>query len=149
MRLAALVWLLIAPLCVGIRAADPGQPARSAIFLFGPAGAEAGRQAARTAVPVSRHWLSEPGSTAELRRSGSVDALPLEANTPSKTIEPAFLNAAREARDTDPDTFLNSLDRAAQALAGRPGLRILVTVVETPPLSADGETQLKQTIDFC
>jgi len=149
MRPAGLVWLLIAPLCIAIRAADPAPPARSAIFLFGPAGAEAGRQAARTVMAVSRHWLSEPGSTAELRRSGSVDALPLEAKTPAKTIEPAFLNAAREARDTDPDTFLNALDRAAQALAGRPGLRILVTVVETPPLSADAETQLKQTIDFC
>ncbi len=98
---------------------------------------------------VSRRWLSEPGSTAELRSSGSVDALPLDVKSPAKTIEPAFLNAAREARDTDPDTFLNSLDRAVQSLASRPGLRILVTVVETPPLSSDAEAQLKQIIDFC
>ena len=157
MRTTALAWLVFAPLCASIRAgngqsspaADPSQGARSAIFLFGPAGAEAARQAARTVVAVSRHWLSQPGSTAELRRSGSVDALSLDARTPAKSIEPAFLNAAREARDTDPDTFLNSLDRAAQSLANRPGLRILVTVVETPPLSQDAEAQLKQTIDFC
>jgi hypothetical protein len=153
MRTPALVWLLFAPMCAtygqSAPAAAPGQSARSAIFLFGPAGAEAARQAARATVAVSRHWLSQPGSTAELRRSGSVDALALDAKTPAKAIEPAFLNAAREARDTDPDTFLNSLDRATQALASRPGLRILVTIVETPPLSADAETQLKQTIDFC
>jgi hypothetical protein len=157
MRTTALVWLVFAPLCASIcagngqstPAADARQSARSAIFLFGPAGAEAARQAARTAVAVSRHWLSQPGSTAELRRSGSVDALPLAAQTRAKSIEPAFLSAAREARDTDPETFLNSLDRAAQSLASRPGLRILVTVVETPPLSFDAETQLKQTIDFC
>jgi hypothetical protein len=149
----ALVWLLCAPLCAShaqsAPAAAPAQSSRSAIFLFGPAGAEAARQAARTAAAVSRHWLSQPGSTAELRRSGSVDSLPLDAKIPAKSIEPAFLTAAREARDTDPDTYLNSLDRAAQSLAARPGLRILVTVVETPPLSVDAETQLKQTIDFC
>src|ERR1022692_2397420 len=157
MRTTAHVWLVLTPLCVSIcasngqsaPAAAPGQSARSAIFLFGPAGADAARQAARTAVAVSRHWLSQPGATAELRRSGSVDALTLEAKTPAKSIEPAFLDAAREARETDPDSFLNSLDRAAQSLASRPGLRILVTVVETPPLSLDAETQLKQTIEFC
>jgi hypothetical protein len=148
MRIVALAWLL----CVGSAQSTPPAPAlsaRSAIFLFGPAGAEASRQAARAAVAVSRHWLSQPGSTAELRRSGSVDALSLEAGIPAKSIEPAFLNAAREARETDPDTFLNALDRAAQALAGRPGLRILVTAVETPPLSHDAENQLKQIIDYC
>ncbi len=152
MRTATVGWLLFAPLCASHGqgpAAALDQSARSAIFLFGPAGAEAARQAARIAVGVSRHWLSEPGSAAELRSSGSVDALPLDVKSPAKSIEPAFLNAAREARDADPDTFLNSLDRAVQSLASRPGLRILVTVVDTPPLSSDAEAQLKQTIDFC
>ena len=157
MRITALVWLLFAPLGASIcassgqsaPAATPGQSARSAIFLLGPAGAEAARQASRSAVAVCRHWLSQAGSTAELRRSGSVDALPLDAKISAKSVETAFLNAAREARDTDPETFLNSLDRAAQALATRPGERILVTVVETPPLSSDAENQLKRTIDFC
>ena len=153
MRTTVLVWMVVAPFCAsqaqGPPAADLGPSARSAIFLFGPAGAEAARQAARTTVAASRRWLSQPGSTAELRRSGSMDALPLDARISAKSIEPAFLNAAREARDTDPDTFLNSLDRAAQSLATRPGVRILVTVVETPPLSQDAETQLQQIIDFC
>jgi hypothetical protein len=153
MRTTALVCLLFTAFGASngqnSAAAAPDGSTRSAIFLFGPAGAEAARQAARTAAASSRHWLAKPNSTAELRRSGSVDALALYAKTPAKSIEPAFLNAAREARDTDPDTFLSSLDRAAQALATRPGLRILVAMVETPPLSADAEIQLKQTIDFC
>ncbi len=153
MRTKALVWLLAAPLCTSrgqsTPPAVPDSSARSAIFLFGPAGAEGARQAARTAAAASRDWLRQPGSTAELRRSGSVDVLPLSARIPAKSIEPAFLTAAREARDIDPEVFLNSLDRAAQALAARPGLRILVTVVETPPLSAEDEVQLKQTIAFC
>jgi hypothetical protein len=143
MRITALAGLLLAPLC------GYSQSARSAVFLFGPAGADAARQAARTAVAVSRHWLSRPGSAAELCRSGSVDPLALDAKTPNKSIEPAFLAAARESRDSDPETFLNSLDRAAQSLAGRPGLRILIAIVETPPLSSDAETQLQRTIDFC
>lgn len=150
MRTTALVWLFFAPLCSSLaQETSTAPPARSAIFLFGPAGAEAGRQAAHTAVSASRHWLSQPGSTAELRRSGNADGLSLDLKTPAKTIEPAFLTAAREARDTDPDTFLNSLDRAAQSLAARPGLHILVVVAETPSLSADAEAQLQQTIDFC
>jgi hypothetical protein len=151
MRTTALVWLfsaLAASATPTAPAASPDQ-ARSAIFLFGPAGAESARQAARTAASVARHWLSQPGSTAELRRAGSVDALPLDARTSVKAAEPSFLNAARDARDTDPDAFLNSLDRAAQALAGRPGLRLLVAIAEEPPLSTDAETQLKLTIDFC
>jgi hypothetical protein len=112
-------------------------------------GAEAARQAARTAAAASRHWLSQPGSAVELRHTGSVDASPLDARTAAKSMESAFLDAARDARDTDADAFLTSLDRAAQALASRPGLRILVTTVETLPLSFGAETQLKQTIDFC
>lgn len=152
MRTTAVAWLLCAPLAASsgqtAPAASPAPP-RSAIFLFGPAGAESTRQAARTAASVARHWLSQPASSAELARTGSVDTLPLDATAPAKVMEPDFLNAARAARDTDPDAFLNSLDRAAQSLASRPGLRLLVTIVEQPPLSTDAGSQLRQTIEFC
>jgi hypothetical protein len=146
MRTAAFAWLLL----LGVNPpASTAETARSAIFLFGPAGAESARQTVKAAAAVSRHWLNQPGSSAELRCTGNVDALPLDSKTPTKALEPAFLNAARQARDTDPAAFLNSLDRAAQALAGRPGERLLVTVVEEPPLSTDAEGQLKQILDFC
>src|SRR5579871_2434458 len=150
MRSALLVCLSVVPLC-GLP--GPGTPAagpqRSAVFLFGPAGAESARQAARTAAAVTHRWLSEPDSAAELRRAGSADTLPLDAKATVKTLEPLFLNAARGARDSDPETFINALDRAAQSLAGRPGLRILVAIVEQPPLSSDAEAQLRQTIQYC
>lgn len=153
MRTTALVWLFCAPplACFGQGEAShpPDQPSRSAIFLFGPAGAEDARQAARSTAAAAHHWLKAPGSTAELRRTGSLEALPLGPGASAKAIAPPFLEAARAARDSDPAAFLNSLDQAAQALAGHSGLRILVTIVEEPPLSADAESQLAQIVDFC
>src|SRR5580658_10827572 len=102
MRTIAFAWLLFAPM---VFAASPDPAAgRVAIFLFGPAGAESARQAARAAAAAGRRWLGQPGSTAELRRAGSMDALPLDSRTPAKSIEQAFLKAARLGRDTDPDT---------------------------------------------
>src|ERR1039458_672404 len=110
MRTTALVWLLFAPFCAShgqsTSAGAPAQSARSAIFLFGPAGAEAARQAARTAVAVSRHWLSQPGSAAELRRSGSVDALPLDAKIPAKSIEPWAKHFSGRTRPILPVRYL-------------------------------------------
>jgi hypothetical protein len=147
MRTIALAWLLCARI---VLAASPDPAAgRVAIFLFGPAGAESARQGARAAAAAGRRWLSQPGSTAELRRAGSMDALPLDAGTPTKSVEQAFLNAARQGRDTDPDTFLSSLDAAAQSLARRPGLRLLVAVTEEPSLSGDGENLLQHVVEFC
>ncbi|HVN03040.1 MAG TPA: hypothetical protein VMT86_01415 [Bryobacteraceae bacterium] len=145
MRIAAVVCLLTAPL--GALAADGA--ARTAIFLVGPVGAESARDAARGAASVARHWLEEPGSAAEMRRAGSLDFLPFEPRSPVKSMEVALFEAAQAVRDTDPEVFLNALDRAAQALAGRVGLRILVVIVEEPPLSTAGETQLKQIVDYC
>ena len=149
MRVLALLWLLSAPLAATGQNAKPDADSRSAVFLFGPSGAEASRLAARAAASAAHRWLSKPASTAELRHSGSADPLPLEPNSGVKSIEPAFLAVARAARDTDPDAFLNALDRAAQSLALHPGVRVLVAVVEAPPLSADAEAQLNHTVEFC
>jgi len=146
MRTLVLVCLLSTALF-----ADAGAEAtqRSAIFLFGPAGADQGRQAARVAAVAARQWAKEAGSAAELRRAGSAEAMPLDPKASAKPIEEAFLNAAKLARDTDPETFLTSLDAAAQALVQRHGLRLLVTIVENLPLSTDGENTLTQLIAFC
>ena len=78
-----------------------------------------------------------------------MDALPLDAGTPAKSIEQAFLNAARLGRDTDPDTFLSSLDAAAQSLARRPGLRLLVAIAEEPSLSTEAESLMLHIVEFC
>ena len=147
MRTIAFAWLLCAPIALAA-SSDPAS-GRAAIFLFGPAGADNARQAARAAATDGRRWLREPGSTAELRRAGSMDALPLDAATPAKAIEQAFAAAASLGRDTDADTFLSSLDAAAQALARRPGLRLLVAIAEEPSLSSDGENLLQHIVEFC
>ena len=147
MRTVVFAWLLCASNALAA-APDPGA-GRVAIFLFGPAGAESARQGARAATAASRRWLSKPGSTAELRRAGSMDALPLDSGTPAKSVEQAFLNAARQGRDADPDTFLSSLDAAAQSLARRPGLHLLVAIAEEPSLSSDAGNLLHQIIEFC
>ncbi len=122
---------------------------RSAIFLFGPTGAEHARIAARAAASTARQWMKESGSMAELRRTGSLDSAPLDGKSPGKTFEQTFLSAAREARDSDTPAFLSALDGAAQALAHQSGLRLLVTIVENPPLSTEGETTLNQIVEFC
>src|SRR5579872_1990760 len=122
---------------------------RSAMFLFGPAGGEHAREAARSSASAARRWLSGPNSSAEVQFAGSLDGVPLDPKTPSKLFEQAFLDAARQGRDSDPAAFLSSLDAAAQALARRPGLRLLVAVAENPPLSSDGESMLKQIVEFC
>jgi hypothetical protein len=122
---------------------------RSAIFLFGPEGAEHARQTAHAAASTARRWLKQPGSTAELRRTGSADIAPLDGNVPAKPLDELFLKAAREGRDSDPAALLTALDSAAQALGRRPGLRLLVAVVENPPLSGEAETALNQIVEFC
>ena len=123
--------------------------ARSAIFLFGPGGAEHARHSAQVAASTARRWLKQPESTAELRRAGSLDSLQLAGQAPTKSVDEQFLTFAREARDSDLAALLAALDSAAQALARQPGLRVLVAVVEAPPLSGEAEIALKQIIEFC
>ena len=78
-----------------------------------------------------------------------MDVLPVVASTPAKSIEGTFLEAARLGRDADVDTFLSSLDAATQALARRPGLRLLVAVAEEPSLSTEAENVLQHIVEFC
>ncbi|HTQ55985.1 MAG TPA: hypothetical protein VMI94_16065 [Bryobacteraceae bacterium] len=143
MRTAVLGFLLLRLL-----AAAPGSE-RSAIFLFGPASADGARQAAHAASTVAYRWLSQPDSWGELRRAGSIEGLVLDPKARTRALDPLFQEAARQARDTDPDAFLRSLDRAAQSVALRPGLHLLVTIVEEPALSTEAQTELKQIVAFC
>lgn len=130
-------------------AAAPDQTSgRSIIFLFGPAGAEQARAAARAVAATFRRWLSQPGSAAELRSAGNLDGVQLD-RVAAKAAEPLFLEAAKQARDSAPEAFLSALDSAAQALARRPGLRLLVAFAEAPPLSTEGESFLTQITRFC
>jgi hypothetical protein len=122
---------------------------RSIVFVFGPSGAETARQTARAAAGTARQWLKNPGASAEIRRAGSAEVQTLDAKMPLKQFEQTFLDAARQARESDATGFLSTVDLASQVLSHRPGMRIIVAVLEAPPLSGDAEGTVKQIIEFC
>src|ERR1035441_1946087 len=68
---------------------------------------------------------------------------------PLKQFEQTFLDAARQARESDAAGFLSAVDLASQVLSHRPGKRLIVAVLEGPPLSGDAEGTVKQIIEFC
>lgn len=122
---------------------------RTVVILFGPGGAEPGRQAARASAAAARRWLDKGGSTVELRRAGNPEGLVPDPKLSSKQWEQAFLDTAREARESDLAGFLSSLEAAAQALGQRTGTKLIVVMLESPPLSAESENRLRQTTDIC
>jgi hypothetical protein len=148
MRNFSLVPMLVL-LAAGAVAAPPAESDRSLLVLFGPAGSEVSRQAAHSAASTARRWFKGGGTIVEVQRAGQVDAVSIPAGISSKELEQAFVVAARVARDTDPATFVNSLDGASQSLARRPGLRLLLAVLEDRPLSGELESTLKQLTESC
>src|SRR5208337_5159965 len=123
--------------------------ARSIVFVFGPAGTETGRVAARAAAGMARQWLRNDGDSAEIRRAGSAAVLALSAQTPPKQFDQSFLDAARQGRESDAAGFLSALDLASQVRSRRPGMRLIVALVEGPPVSGEAEATVRQIIDFC
>ena len=67
----------------------------------------------------------------------------------SRQIEQIFQDAARQARESDAAGFLSALDLASQVLSRRPGMRLIVAVLEGPPLSGEAEGTAKQIVEFC
>jgi len=120
---------------------------RSAIFLFGPEGAEAARETSSAVAGPARRWLSAPGSSLEVRKSGTQEGVRASPKMPARALEQLLLEAARGARDADPAAFLNSFEAAAQALEGQAGERWLVLILETPPLSTAAEETLKLIVE--
>jgi hypothetical protein len=130
-------------------AAPAGNAAKSAIFVFGPGGAEPAKRGALGATSAAKSWVKSPDSWAELRRLSDTGDVVLEAKTPGKQIDDAFAAASREARDSDSTTFVTRMDAAAQALALRPGVRLLVGILEAPPLSGEAESTLARLVEYC
>ncbi len=104
---------------------------------------------AHTAASTARQWLKDDGASIEIWRAGKPDGVEIPAGVTSKDLEQAFAGAARDSRDSDPLTFINSLDASAQALARRPGTRLLAAILENRPLSGESEIALKQIVEFC
>jgi len=148
MRNSSLVSLLVFLASAAV-AAPPADGDRSLLILFGPAGSEVSRQAAHSAASTARRWFKAGGAFVEVRRAGQPDGVSIPAGISSKELEQAFSEAARAARDTDPATFVSSLDSAAQSLSRRPGLRLLLGILEDRPLSGELESTLKQITESC
>jgi len=121
----------------------------SLTFVFGPGFAGTARQGARAAAAASRRWFGTTKATIELRRSGSLDGRLIEPKMTQKEMEEAFLEAAIAARATDPVTFLRSLDAAVQATALRPGVKIVIAALNSPPLSSDMERTVEHLVGLC
>jgi hypothetical protein len=148
MRNPSLVAVLV--FCVSAAvAAPPAENNRSLMVLFGPAGSEVSRQVAHSAASTARRWFKAGGAFVEVRRAGQADGVSIGSGISSKEMEQAFAEAARAARDTDPATFVSSVDAAAQSLSHRPGLRLLLGILEDRPLSGELENTLKQITGSC
>jgi hypothetical protein len=93
--------------------------------------------------------LKDSGASVEIRRTGNAEGAGIPAGISSKELERSFAEAARAARDTDPAALVSSLDSAAQWLARRPGLRLLVGILEDRPLSGELERTLQQITEYC
>ena len=121
----------------------------SLTFVFGPGFAATARQGARAAASASRHWFTTTNTTVELRRPGSLDARRIDAKMAPKEMDQVFIDTAIEARTADPATFLGSLDAAVQAAALRSGTRVVIAVLNSPPLSSDMESTVKHLVGLC
>jgi hypothetical protein len=129
--------------------APAGAADYSLTFVFGPGFAATARQGARAAASASRRWFSTTNATVELRRAGSLEGQPIAAKMAPKEMEQVFTEAALAARTADPAAFLDSLDAAIQATAQRPGVRVVIAVVNTPPLSTEMEETIKHLVGLC
>jgi hypothetical protein len=153
------LWLTIPALQLALFSAVPAScDDRSLVVLFGPTGEDAGRQAVHSIADTTHDWLKVPGATVELRRPGISEGQELTKYIQPKDLEQTFLDAAGSGRQTDLQGFLNALDKAAYALARRPGKRLLLAVLESPPPETvkamrggpeEFESRLSQTVDFC
>lgn len=121
----------------------------SLTVLFGPGFEATARKGAQAAAMASHHWLTTTNATVELRRAGSLDGQPVAAGSTQEAMEQAFTDAALQARAVDPAAFLTSLDAAVQAARLRPGTRILIAVLNSPPLSSDMERTVGHLTELC
>jgi len=117
-------------------------------FVFGPNSPEAARQSARAASAAARHWTQTSGRV-DLRRSGNPEVQSVDPATDAREIDQLFADAILAARDTDPSSFLTTLDAAVQAAAPQTGLRIVIAILNAPSFSRDGEAALDDLARLC
>ena len=131
--------------CAGAARADD----RSIVLVFGPVAADRAAAAAQVATASAHNWLKIPGATAEIRRPGAGESQELSKFMSAKDVEAALLDAARIGSKLDLVGFLNLLDTATYAAARHSGKRVVVAIVESPALSGEAASRVKQTVEFC
>jgi hypothetical protein len=151
-------WFPVVVLLAGFAAGPVHAGDRSLVIIFGPAGEKPGSLAVHSAAGTLRNWLRMDGAGVELRQPGAPNGQQLTRNMPPKDLDQALLDAARGARDTDLPGFVDALDQAADALARRPGKRLLMVFLENPGQdvlasvkggSEEIRSRLNHTIDLC
>jgi hypothetical protein len=118
-------------------------------LLFGPNSPQTARQGARAVAAAARRWLNTPGSAVAVRSAGSLESQNLDSRMDPTRIAQILAESASAARDSDPATFLTSIDNAAQSTALHPGSRVLVAIANSPPLSSEAERALIHLIEYC
>ena len=141
--------VLLVTLALGAVAPLARAEQRSLFILFGPNAAEPARQSARAAAQTARRWLRNPEATLEIRLPGSGDGFPVSSKSSPKELEQIFVDIASKLKDSDSAEFLGALHSSAQALAHRPGTRVLAAILSSPPLSSDAEQSLGQLVEYC
>ena len=101
-----------------------------------------------TAAATVRHWPRDRRHRrTEARRQPRCAAHP---SAPGRQeLERAFNDTALAARDSDPPSFLTTLDPAAQAAALQPGVRMVVAILNSRPSSSDGKRELDRLMEVC
>jgi hypothetical protein len=129
----------------------PGFSAEQGIltFVFGPSSPDAARESAHAAAGMARRWMKNGSGAVELRRAGSADVQRIDAAANPKELEQKVNDTSAAARNTDPPSFLITLDAAAQAAAVQPGTRIVVAVLNSPSFSTAGEQSLQYLAQIC
>ncbi len=118
-------------------------------FVFGPSSPAVARPSGRAVAATARQWLKTAGNVIELRRSGNPDVQQIDAAMDARKLEQVFVDAVLATRDADPPSFVLALDAAAQATATRPGLRVVVAVLNSPSFSSEGESALENLGQIC
>ena len=148
MRTKSFILSAVAVACV-VGAGSLRAEERSLVLLFGPDDAVPARAAAKAAALAAQHWLQTPGSVVQLRSADALDAIAITGKANAKDMERAFIDHALKGGEADFASFLTSLDSSVQSLAQRPGLRLLVLVIKSPPMSNEHENTLEQLVGYC
>lgn len=122
---------------------------RSLVFLYGPAGAETGKQAAAAHAARIYAWLQAGGTTVELRRPGMREGQEVLKFMQPPAVQQSVADAAGAGNMAKLDAFLDALEIGVSVAGRKPGSRFLIVSLELPESSDDLSHRLKQIAAEC